>query len=194
MSHFGVLVITDDGSEDTVTELLAPYDENGTWFRDGSKWDWWVVGGRWTGYLDPTYDPYKDERNYERCRFCEGTGVTTQAVADEYPAYREHVGKPCIQCNAEHDGEPAPFPGKMLRFDLVPHPSDSGTPVRTILERGIDATFAVVTPDGEWHERGSMGWFGMSTDDKEVEAWRQEWHDLLVMHQDKLATIVDCHV
>lgn len=33
-----------------------------------------------------------------KCTFCEGTGTTTQAVADKYPAYQSHVGQDCIQC------------------------------------------------------------------------------------------------
>lgn len=33
----------------------------------------------------------------EPCRFCE-SGITTQKIADTYPAYQTHVGKTCIQC------------------------------------------------------------------------------------------------
>jgi len=33
-----------------------------------------------------------------KCKYCEGTGTTTQAVADKYPAYQSHVGHDCIQC------------------------------------------------------------------------------------------------
>lgn len=197
MSHFGVLVLTENVDSDDykgVESLLAAYDENGEWFRKGSKWDWWVVGGRWTGYLDPSYDPYKDERNYSPCKFCEGTGVTTKAVADKYPGYGPNVGKPCIQCTTDWDGTAKPFPGRSLNLQLVGHESDDGLTVREVLERGIEPAFAIVTPDGEWHEKGEMGWFGMTTDEKADEAWAQEWHDLLVLHQHCFATIVDCHV
>jgi len=27
--------------------------------------------------------------------------------------------------------------------------------------------FAVVTPDGQWHEKGRMGWFGLVANEKE---------------------------
>lgn len=44
MSHFATLVIVDrqisrEEAEDAVTPLLAPYDENGEWFRENSRWD-----------------------------------------------------------------------------------------------------------------------------------------------------------
>lgn len=194
MSHFSVLVITDprDDVEETVTRLLAPYDEQGEWFREESHWDWWVIGGRWTGYLDPAYDPYTDPANYVHCKWCQGTGVTPQAVADEYPAYQHNVGKPCIQCATTSDGEPKPFPGKMLRWDLVPHPGDRGLPVKEVIERGVKPTFALVTPDGAWHQSGDMGWWGMVSN--ENTEWDDEWQTLVKANEANVATIVDCHV
>ena len=44
MSHTAVLVIGDDPET-----ILAPYQER-EWF-DGGKWDWYQLGGRWTGYF-----------------------------------------------------------------------------------------------------------------------------------------------
>ncbi len=32
-----------------VSGQLEPYSEQGEWFKDGSRWDWWVIGGRWSG-------------------------------------------------------------------------------------------------------------------------------------------------
>jgi hypothetical protein len=77
MSHFTVLVLTDGGK--SVTDLLGPYDESGEWFRGkkgkrpASRWDWWVVGGRWTG-LFSDYDPNTDIKNWSICNYCGGTG------------------------------------------------------------------------------------------------------------------------
>lgn len=44
----------------------------------------------------------------EPCECCEATGVTTQAVADKYPAYQPRVGQPCIQCNGLGTRDPWP--------------------------------------------------------------------------------------
>lgn len=39
-----------------------------------AKWDYWTVGGRYTGHFVPGYDPSKDQRNIKTCWLCQGTG------------------------------------------------------------------------------------------------------------------------
>jgi len=48
----------------------------GYWHNPDSLWDWYQVGGRWTGEHDG-YDPTKDPRNIETCWLCNGTGKRT---------------------------------------------------------------------------------------------------------------------
>lgn len=48
MSHYSVLVIHNE--DQSIAELLAPYDENNESSYD-DKWDWWVIGGRWSGEI-----------------------------------------------------------------------------------------------------------------------------------------------
>lgn len=51
--HYGVLVVTNSfPTDELVAEVLAPYS-------DGKEWDWYQIGGRWTGTLDG-YDPETD--------------------------------------------------------------------------------------------------------------------------------------
>lgn len=45
------------------------------WTNPDSFWDWWQIGGRWSGVHKPRYDPSKDERNIQSCRRCHGTGT-----------------------------------------------------------------------------------------------------------------------
>lgn len=55
MSHFKVLVVSQ--TPEQVEQLLAPYAEEGEWFRPAdeerpeSRWDWWQLGGRWSGFF-----------------------------------------------------------------------------------------------------------------------------------------------
>lgn len=56
MSHAACLVIVPgsvevEGVEAAVEHEMAPFDENGDFFKNGSRWDWWQVGGRYTGFL-----------------------------------------------------------------------------------------------------------------------------------------------
>lgn len=66
MSHFTVTVCTKD--PDRLDEILAPFDENREGAED-AKWDWWQIGGRWTGYF-----PYRAEFASEVIRGTPGLG------------------------------------------------------------------------------------------------------------------------
>lgn len=57
-------------------------------------WDWWQIGGCWTGIHDD-YDPADDDQNYVPCRHCGGTGFRSDALGQEY---REK--DPSYTCNA----------------------------------------------------------------------------------------------
>ncbi len=56
MSHASLLVALDaptDGCviEELIQQEMEPFDENGEGFAEGSRWDWWVIGGRYDGLL-----------------------------------------------------------------------------------------------------------------------------------------------
>lgn len=65
-------------------------EEYGGWkLRDGrfwdrtnpnAKWDWWQVGGRYSGKFAPGYDPETDPNHRERCWLCLGTGKRLDMV------------------------------------------------------------------------------------------------------------------
>ena len=55
-------------------------------------------------------------------------------------------------------------------------------------------TFAVLK-DGQWYEKGSMGWFGSVAGNKTDAQWSDEFIKLLdSLPDDALLSIVDCHI
>ena len=58
--------------------------------------------------------------------------------------------------------------------------------------------FAYITPDGEWHERGTMGWWAIVTDEKNHDDWESEFREAVekMIREDKdiMVTNVDCHI
>ncbi len=55
---------------------------------------------------------------------------------------------------------------------------------------------ALITTNGEWYEKGEMGWFGMSSSNKESIA---TFRDLLKeklkeADQEYFITMIDCHI
>lgn len=192
MSHFTCLVIVKPDSENPEADaatLLAPYNENDEWFREGSRWDWWVVGGRWSGALTG-YKPHMDPKWYRTCQYCQGTGTRS----DMKSPYKEHHGDVCCPfpiigegCNVCHGtGQAMEFAGSIR--------SDSDI-VRVSEIRENFVPFSFITPDGEWHEQARMGWFATTTDDKEKDAWTKEFLTAVQQYApDHWAVLVDCHV
>jgi len=54
--------------------------------------------------------------------------------------------------------------------------------------------FALLTPDGEWIEKGEMGWFGMVKDEEGDAAWEAQVLLLYERHRDCVAVTLDCHI
>lgn len=112
----------DDDMVDSNGDLLSTYNPN-------SKWDWYVVGGRWCGYLD-----LKD-----------GSSV------DE--AYVNEV------------------------------------------DWSKNVPFAYVTPNGIWHEKATMHWFAITSDEKDNDTWEREFKQFIEsLGDDIIVTAVDCHI
>ena len=59
----------------------------------------------------------------------------------------------------------------------------------------IDTPYAFVTSDGEWVERGEMGWFGISSNEMDDDKWDAKFKEYLkTLGKDIILTQVDCHI
>lgn len=71
------------------------------------------------------------------------------------------------------------------------------TPRDQYIQRARDnavSTFAVLK-DGQWYERGSMGWWGVVTDEKDRDEWNRKFNELIDgLPDDAQLTVVDCHI
>lgn len=64
-------------------------------------------------------------------------------------------------------------------------------------QRAADSSFSTFAYliDGEWYERGRMGWFGAHTDDVSEEEWNSQIRSMLeALPADTLISIYDCHI
>ena len=146
------------------------------------RWDWYEFGGRWTGMYSG-YQPSKDQRNFEKCDICNGTGMRNDELGK-----KERRNNPKYTCNG------CSGTGKSFKFQLAPHSGDI-LPVEAVLAnyKKVGPPYAVLTPDGGWHSSGKMGWFGMSKGDKDEVRWHKEVKKLLKAHVGMTALVVDCH-
>lgn len=186
MSHFPVLVILPDDIpfdnphgeiEDKVAELLAPYDENEEMFAEGSRWDWWVIGGRWDGAIrNLAWQELK-----ETCFLCKGTGKRPDM----------EVENGCNGCAGT--GLSSVWPTDPRYHQLE----------RNMLRvKELDPEFSIdhfVVPTGQWCEKARVGWFGMTIPNEDgIEdrggLYTMEWETAKNKYADNIAVLVDCHV
>jgi hypothetical protein len=153
-----------------------------TEYSPKSKWDWWQIGGRWTGALVPDYDPATQDANLEWCSLCGGTGQRDDELGRQ--EREKHPGYSCNGCNGK--GIRTKWPTSWARFegDVMPV---SEIPPGT-------SPFVFVTPEGEWIEKGEMGWFGMASNEKDEGDWAEQSKAILEQYSDCIAVVVDCHI
>lgn len=158
MTHCVILVAVPNGTseeiENAVAHEMAPYDENGEWFRDGSRWDWWVIGGRFVGWLSE-YEPRKDPRNHEQCDLCGGTGTRRDAIA-RANNFKEGY---CNGCSHEKDitgreGWRVKWPSSWVPYDGDVMPAAQ---VKAISRKIAASAFL---RSRHWHEGDRAGWWG----------------------------------
>ncbi len=101
-------------------------------YNPQSRWDWYVIGGRWDGWL------------HDR-------ETSTNTIAD------------------------------------------NSAPIFQILANG-KWTYALITPDGQWHECGKMGWWAIAANEKEEAAWQEEQSQILARYRDHYLVLIDAHI
>ena len=153
-------------------------DEDGNVYtvrNPDSKWDWYAIGGRFNGMLI-------DKKSGK--------------IRNELPAKNIDFQK--MWENAKYEMEP--YEGALTDSWYKPEYLKRIYPDEATYER-IATTFwtrAVVTPDGQWHEIGEMGWFGFSSEEpEETIRWVSNYYDQFIdpaIEYGCTIHIVDCHI
>ncbi len=99
--HAEIWIAEKEDFEAQVKNILVPFEKRYIDENLEGFWDWYQIGGRWTG-IHTGYDPYEDERNLEICRICNGTGFRMDGLGQKH---RET--DPTYSCNGcgEYDKE-----------------------------------------------------------------------------------------
>lgn len=194
------------------------------------KWDWYQVGGRWTGKLllkdralgtvgraglmtDPAAPGYADQAkkgdiDLEQMRNDAGAKAhafwrstreitggqsweTWEDTRTRYPdiarAREEYNSQPAIEM-LKASGN------KAYQWDLDDDLSlDEG--VFVARKRAAACTFFAYLKDGQWEERGRMGWFASVSDEVSEAQWHERFNRMIdVLPENTLLTVVDCHI
>lgn len=176
--HYGVIaIVRPEGQMNRehlsklVDVVLEPYGE-------GREWDWFQIGGRWTGHFDD-YDPSTDATNVEVCDICGGTG--DRATHRGEPREQQHETG-CNGCLGK--GTRTKWPTQW-----APYAGDI-KPVEALTEKDYEV-FALAV-DGYWH--GGEDYIPWAEDGGKFQKRPMpplEW--VKKTYVDCLAVIVDCH-
>ena len=158
-------------------------------YNPSSKWDWYQIGGRWTGMLILK----------EGCDGYRGSpGLMTEPSEDYDSALVSDIDFEAMW--ERYSKHLAPYEEAMKNgfykeeFMREQYPSEE----EYIRRQTTFSTYAVITPDGAWHAPGDMSWWGMSSDTSaESRDWDLNYYDRFIqpaIENGWHMTIVDCHI
>lgn len=183
--------------EEIYQDVISWYNENDvdedgsvlSTYNPDSKWDWYEIGGRWQGML-----MLKPGKTGERGN--PGIGVKMTQHYDSAHANdvdfakmrRDQIRHLVPYAHALKNGY---YSEKYMRQK---YPTEQ----EYIQQNSGFSTYAVITPDGEWHAPGDMGWFAMSSETAdERRMWEDDYYDRFIkpaITYNWRITIVDCHI
>ena len=200
----------------------ARHQSYGYYSNPNAKWDWYQVGGRWTAVflvkddcdlvvwgnrslLDDD-EPLEAPAGYQwvvgaRKRDIQWEKMKELAVAKKQAQFQEledwflhgvePTPKPSLAVRTEDGieswGRRLYYKGESLEEYLKRHGLDSGS-------RYPYSSYAYIDTDG-WHGQGDMGWFGLSSNDKDDDSWMAMMQSFLkAVPDDHFLVSVDCHI
>ena len=177
-------------------------DEAGYLCNPNAKWDWWEIGGRWRDMLKlkhphPCHEEGTEGKDTQRTYvWCDQAQLKDIEFVVDQDAYDRAArfwevyveGQPLGEGESEGDYTPFYRPEYYLE--------QYGAKEAYANAMSSFSTWAFVTPDGEWHETGEMGWFGFSNATRTSrETYAGEMHEALKsIDPECYITIVDCHI
>jgi len=180
------------------------------------KWDWWVIGGRWSGHI-PVFGMAKpvNQAQLKNVNFELLESEATQRATNFWIDVHEAVDAlpPIVSFQTIREQNPdidvardtywaqpgiealkKAFPNS---FGFDKHLDAIAKTKDEYIQSEVQAcfmTFAVVK-DGVWHERGKMGWFAFVSDEKDKVVWAEEFNTMLKsLPGETWLTVVDCHI
>ena len=177
----------DKSDEECWTMMADGYttDEKGniyTTYNPQAKWDWYEIGGRWSGYLRV------NDQHVNTARVAE---IDFSIDEDVYRKSLRFWDVVVDHAPEESDERYSSLFGENYYRDYY---GDRETFAR---RQTMFITHAVITPNGIWHERGEVGWFGLSgeTPDKAAD-WDEHYLERFIKDADPnlMMTLIDCHI
>jgi hypothetical protein len=223
MSHFTTIVIVpskDEKDLKKVEKLLRPYDENKTvpgYLRDchctGSQADKEVeiIVEDKLGKIDTVRKdfaikypnlPYKEQEKIWK----EQVQIPRETLRKELMGKHPLAKTPdpdCTQCKGTGKYKSTYNPKSKWDWYVVGGRWDNyfgcnHPPVERLIElaksKEPKTPYSIVTPDGEWHQEGDMGYWGMTFNEIEEDVWNKEILEIYEKYKDHIGVVCDLHI
>lgn len=148
-------------------------------YNPNSKWDWYDIGGRWKNML--IVGKSNDIKDCKYVNSAKVKNIKWDLMKEESQKNMKPYEKYIEESYYPKEYVKEKFPTEQSYINYMTNFS----------------TYAVLTPDGEWHEPGRMGWWGISsaTPEEEIKFSNQyEEKFLKNANPEWTLTIVDCHI
>jgi|688.fasta_scaffold30977_12 hypothetical protein len=210
----------------------------GYWTNKNCKWDWYQLGGRWSGFLKmkPNTEGTVGTAGLFAAPASKGTADSAIKRDIDFSSMREEAEKEAgkiwdkakellegtIVCDSWEHVREVMFPGEIEKareyynnqqgvkilgeykdadgsrtFGWGTCPTKFNVTREAYCKKAGDesiVTFAILK-DGKWYERGSMGWWGIVSDEKDSTEWSSEVAKMVEeLSDDTLISIYDCHI
>ena len=190
----------------------------GRWTNPNKKWDWWVVGGRWSNSLYLRCGAKVDQARKVDVDIDAAISAGAAKMASEWDAMDKATGgdRWTSWVDILGGGDPSKVPYKEIeearpkywnqpalaklkaveQFSRFRDLDDLLLPrAEYILIKGKRcASMFALLHNGQWHQRGQMGWWASVSDDK-GNSWDDEYFRLFdAIPNDHFVTVVDCHI
>lgn len=192
-------------------------NEEGEWgefitYNPDSKWDWYQLGGRWTGFLKLKNGAEGEVGDFSLVSTTRAdNGWCDQALKQDidFEGMRDKSGN---DARDRYNEVLIVFGGVIPKveikwsdiaelnretlghfFDVTDFDCTLEEYVQQARDNAI-STFAILK-DGVWYERGKMGWWAIVSDEKEKDVWNKEVSKLIdELSDDTLISLYDCHI
>lgn len=215
MSHFITLVFTKENGK-SVEELLAPFDENieyAPYVKYTREQAIIEIRKEIEDYKNGLYAKYlSDPKAYEES--CSNEGHM-KYLKNAFPKKMNWTDDECYEDMKDRFSEDMIKPNGDLLSTYNPNSkwdwysvggrwnkyikTLDGEQVNEAYVNEVDwkesTPFAFITPNGEWHEKGKMGWWAIVSNEKEKKDWETEFKEFIdSLDEDTVVTVVDCHI
>lgn len=179
----------------------------GYWGNPNAEWDWYQIGGRWSGLLKlksgATTGELGERSWANKDKEIDENRVDSAKIKDidfslDLKEYNKALRFWELIVDREEPKDKEEEEDVKFCFYKPTYYSNRYESKEQYAKLTSEfGTYAVITPDGVWHSKGDMGWWGCSSEsDEEAKNWNMSFKERFVdtTNPEWTLTVVDCHI